>query len=243
MHSPHPQDNLRRYLCLVALFFVSLASSTAAQSLDPDKPAPMKAGPNRGTVDNIVGPNYFYFWAGPGEVKVRASFKSMTLFGNGMRTNLTVELYDEKKTWTARKVITSLNESAEATFPGNLKVKTKTIVAVIPPSGGLVRAGGDYEVEASGVVNFDPQPNAADLIVGLYTPMSIYENEDTAVKFSPDGSLEFASGTQGKWKLFDAGERIFTVSFRSTRLSLKLLPGRGLVETNNPSSIVFQRHR
>jgi len=106
-----------------------------------------------------------------------------------------------------------------------------------------VRAGGDYELEATGVVNFDPQPNAADLIVGLYTPMSIYENEDTAVKFSPDGSLEFASGTQGKWKLFDAGERIFTISFRSTRLSLKLLPGRGLVQTNDPSSIVFQRHR
>jgi hypothetical protein len=203
----------------------------------------MKAGPNRGTVDNFVGPNYFYFWAGPGEVKVRASFKSMTLFGAGIRTSLMVALYDEKKSWTARKVLTSLNEAGEGTFPGNLKEKTKVIVAVVPPSGALIKTGGDYEVEATGVVKFDPEPSAADLIVGVYTPTSIYENENTAVKFSSDGSLEFASGTRGKWKLFDASERIFTISFLSTRLSLKLMPGRGLVQTNDPSSIVFQRHR
>ena len=52
------------------------------------------------------------------------------------------------------------------------------------------------------------------------------------MNFLSDGTLEFASGTQGKWKLFDATDRIFTVSFLSTRLSLKLMPGRGLVQTN-----------
>jgi hypothetical protein len=73
--------------------------------------------------------------------------------------------------------------------------------------------------------------------------MAIYENENTAVKFLSDDTLEFASGTQGKWKLFDVTDRIFTASFLSTRLSLKLMPGRDLVQTNDPSSIVFQRHR
>jgi hypothetical protein len=244
MYSQRCRGILRRHLCLIASFSALLVCSSAAQSLDPEKPAPMKAGPNRGTVDNFVGPNYFYFWAGPGDVKVHATFKSMTLFGNGMRTSLTVELSDEKKSWHVQKVITSLNEAGETTFTADkMKEKTKTIVAVIPPSGALVRTGGDYEVEATGAVKFDPEPSAAELIVGLYTPSSIYENEDSAVKFNPDGSLEFASGTQGKWKLFDAGQRIFTVSFRSTRLSLKLLPGRGLVQTNDPSSIVFQRQR
>ena len=81
------------------------------------------------------------------------------------------------------------------------------------------------------------------MIVGLYTPSAIYENEDTAVKFNADGSLEFASGTQGKWKLFDAGHRVFTISFRSTHLSLETVPGRGLVQTNDPTAIVFQRQR
>jgi WD40 repeat protein len=73
--------------------------------------------------------------------------------------------------------------------------------------------------------------------------MIIHEDENSAVRFSPDGTLEFASGTQARWKLFDGTERIFTVSYRNTRPSLKLMPGRGLVETNNPSSVVFQRNR
>ena len=243
MYKLHSLIPRMKSLLLAALLSSFPTAPSAGQSLDPDRPAPMLAGPNRGTVDNFVGANYFYFWAGPGECKVRASFKSMTLFGNGMRTSLTVELYDEKKSWTARKVITSLNEAGEGTFPGNLREKTKVIVAVVPPSGTLIRTGGDYEIEATGVVKFDPQPGAVDLLVGVYTPMTIYENENTAVKFFSDGTLEFASGTQGKWKLFDATDRIFTVSFLSTRLSLKLMPGRGLVQTNDPSSIVFQRHR
>ena len=101
----------------------------------------------------------------------------------------------------------------------------------------MIRTGGDYEIEATGVVKFDPQPSTVDLLVGVYIPMAIYENENTAVKFLSDDTLEFASGTQGKWKLFDVTDRIFTASFLSTRLSLKLMPGRGLVQTNDPSSI------
>jgi hypothetical protein len=94
LHSHGPRMKILLFAALLSSF---LTAPSAAQSLDPDKPAPMKAGPNRGTVDNFVGPNYFYFWAGPGEVKVRASFKSMTLYGAGMRTNLTVELLRRKE--------------------------------------------------------------------------------------------------------------------------------------------------
>lgn len=147
LHSLIPRMKILLFAALLSSF---LTAPSAAQSLDPDRPAPMQAGPNRGTVDNFVGANYFYFWAGPGECKVRASFKSMTLFRNGMRTSLTVELYHEKKSRTARKVITSLNAAGEGTFPGNLKEKTKVIVAIVPPSGALIRTGGDYEIEATG---------------------------------------------------------------------------------------------
>jgi len=48
----------------------------------------------------------------------------------------------------------------------------------------LIRTGGDYEVEATGVVKFDPEPSAVDLLVGVYAPTTIYEDENTAVKFS-----------------------------------------------------------
>jgi len=73
----------RMKILLFAALLSSLpAAPSAAQSLDPDRPASMQSGPNRGTIDNFVGANYFYFWAGPGECKVRASFKSMTLKWN-----------------------------------------------------------------------------------------------------------------------------------------------------------------
>jgi hypothetical protein len=243
MHKLNSCFHCRRHLSLAALFITLAVASSAAQSLEPDKPAPLKTGPNRGTVDNMVGANYFYFWAGPGEVKVRVSYKSMTLFGNAMRSSLTVELYDEKKSWITQKAITSLKDASETIMPGNLKEKTKVIVALVPPSGGLVRTGGDYEVEVTGAVKFDSEQSNADPIVGVYSPKTIYENEDTAVKFSPNGTLQFASGTQGSWKVFDATGRIYTIVFGRTRVSLKLMPGRGLVDMNDPSSIVFQRTR
>jgi hypothetical protein len=229
--------------CGVALL-VGAAScvSSAAQSLDRQNPAPLKAGANAGTVDNFGGANYFYFWGGPGALKVTATYKSMSLLGNAMKSNLTVELYAEQK-MLARITISSLKESSQGGMPGTLKKETKLLVAVIPPSGGLVRSGGDYEITATGAVRFDKPLSATDLIVGTYTPMTIYENEDTAVKFRPDGTLQFASGTVGTWKLFDEDTQLYTITFLSNRLSLKLIPGRGLVDARDPSSIVFKRNR
>jgi hypothetical protein len=34
---------------------------------------------------------------------------------------------------------------------------------------------------------------------------------------------------------------LYTVQFAQTRLSLKLIPGRGLVDPHDPTAIVFQR--
>jgi hypothetical protein len=215
---------------------VALCVSSPAQSLDRQNPAPLKAGANTGTVDNFGGPNYFYFWGGPGEVKITATYKSMSLLGNAVKSNLTVELYAEPK-MLARVTISSLKESSVGEMPGTLKRETKLVVAVIPPSGGLVRMGGDYEITATGAVRFDKPLSATDLIVGTYT------YGDTAVKFRPDGTLQFASGTSGTWKLFDEDTQLYTITFEDNRLSLKLIPGRGLVEASDPSAIVFKRNR
>jgi hypothetical protein len=212
-----------------------------AQSLDSRNPAPLQSGDNSGTVDNFVGSNYFYFTGGPGAVTVTVSYNSMSLLGNAQRSTLTIELTDDKKSWVERRVISSLKESNSTRMVGNLKQPTKLILSVIPPNGGLVRAGGDYTVNATGAVRFAPPLNPTQLIVGTYTPMSVHDNEDSAAKFLPDGSLEFASGTTGHWKLFDADSHIYSVTFSSTHLSLKLIPGRGLVDTHDPTAIVFQR--
>jgi hypothetical protein len=216
-------------------------SGVHAQSLDSHHPAPLQPGDNNGTVDNFVGANYFYLIGGPGAVNIVVGYKSMGLLGNAQRSSLNVELTDDKHSWVEKRTISSLQQSSSTKMVGNLKVPTRLILSVIPPSGGLVRSGGDYVVSASGAVKFDPPLNPTELIVGTYTPMSIHDNEDTAAKFEPNGTLEFASGTTGRWKLFDAASRMYTVTYASTRLSLKLVPGRGLVDAHDPTIIVFQR--
>jgi hypothetical protein len=239
-----PQKSSRRG-ALWSLFgsALMLAGTALAQSLDPHKPAPLQPGPNTGTVDNFGGVNYFYFWSGPGESTVTATYKNVNTWVGPKATDLTVELYDEHRTWVSRATISSLKESSQRHLVGTLKKETKLILAVIPPSGGLLRMGGDYEMSATGAVRFDKPPTASELIVGTYTPMMVYDNENTAVKFKPDGTLEFASGTLGTWKIFSEDDRILTVSFLSNRLSLKLVPGRGLVDAGNPSAIIFKASR
>jgi len=235
-------SDFRSFSCLfVALNALFVLPAALAQSLDARNPAPLQAGDNTGTVDNFVGSNYFYLTGGPGAVTITVSYNSMSLLGNAQRSALNIELSDDKKTWTERRTITSMKQSSATTMTGNLKVATKLILSIIPPSGGLVRAGGDYTVSATGAAQFDPPLSPTQLIVGAYTPMSIHDNEDSAVKFSADGALEFASGTTGQWKLFDADSHLYTVTFANTRLSLKLIPGRGLVDAHDPTVIVFQR--
>jgi hypothetical protein len=223
------------------LTLVEPPATALGQSVDPNKPAPMQAGPNDGTVDNMQGANYFYFWIEPGKSTVTASYRNVGTWASSSATTLTVELYDQAKTWVTRATISSLKESNQHVFHGSVKHQTKVILAVIPPSGGLIRMGGDYEVSATGDVKFAKPPNDTELIVGTYSPKLIYSNEDTAVKFLPDGTLQFASGTSGTWKLFDAETHIYTITFGDNRLSLKLIPGRGLVQAADPSTVVFQR--
>jgi hypothetical protein len=231
----------RSSLPLALCAFLLAASAAHTQSLDSRHPAPLQPGPNSGTVDNFVGNNYFAFSGGPGQVTVVVSYNSMSLLGNAQRSTLTVQLSDEKRSWVETRTISSLKQSSSTTMVGNLKVPTRMILSVLPPSGGLVRAGGDYTVTATGAVKFDPPHSPIEQIVGTYTPMSVHDNEDTAAKFEPNGRLEFASGTTGQWKLFDAGSHLYTVTFAQTRLSLKLIPGRGLVDPRDQSIIVFQR--
>lgn len=231
----------RGFLPLALCAFLLAASAAHPQSLDSRHPAPLQPGPNSGTVDNFVGNNYFAFSGGPGQVTVVVSYNSMSLLGNAQRSTLTIQLSDEKRSWVETRTISSLKQSNSTTMVGNLKVPTRMVLYVFPPNGGLVRAGGDYTVTATGAVKFDPPLSPIEQIVGTYTPMSVHDNEDTAAKFEPNGRLEFASGTTGQWKLFDASSRLYTVTFAQTRLSLKLIPGRGLVAPRDQSIIVFQR--
>lgn len=242
MFSPMIYRSIQRVLPLAIGVLCAMSGSvTYPQSLDSRHPAPLQPGENKGTVDNFVGSNYFYLTGGPGSTTITVTHKSMGLLGAAQQSSLTVELTDEKRSWVTRKVISTPQQSSSTKMVGNLKQPTKMIFSIIPPSGGLVRTGGDYTVTAEGAVHFDPPLNDTELIVGTYTLKTIDNNDNSAVKFEANGTLEFASGTTGRWKLFDAGTHIYTVTFAQTRLSLRLIPGRGLVGARDPTSIVFQR--
>ncbi|HEY9777883.1 MAG TPA: hypothetical protein V6C81_29245 [Planktothrix sp.] len=217
----------------IAVSFVAallFAAPAWSQSLKPETPAPLKAGINTGTVDNFVGTHYWYFMGGPGKVHVHAQFKPMGLLGNNFKSSITVSLSDEKHTWSTPKVLSSDSKIVDGSFDGDLKAPTKVIVTVAPPTGGLVRMGGDYQLEVTGAATFGPQ-SSADPVVGMYKEMNGYTNDLGDCKFIADGTVESTSGTNGKWKLFDKDSQTYVVDIEGQqRHSLQFHAGRGLCD-------------
>ena len=86
---------LRRRLggsALAALTTFALLSGVSAQSTDPNHPAPLGPGVNRGNVDNSGKGHTFYFYAGPGHIDVDMAFEEMGLFGAPLRQTTTLRL-------------------------------------------------------------------------------------------------------------------------------------------------------
>ena len=228
-------------LILTALFLVT--GTISAQSLKPEKPYPMQEGINKGTSDSLVGTHYWYFYATPGSNKLTVRFKTpTTLYGSQMNNNvLTITLTDEKKTWRTTKTVSTNKNSSEATFSADkVKTKMKIIVSVAPPNQNLIRMGGDYEIEVTGDTEFDSVKNTVEPIIRTYESKV---NSYGTTKFLTDGTIEASDGSQGKWKVFDAENRIYTVTIENFRFSLQYLPGYGLVRPDSPDIIVFQELR
>lgn len=226
-------------LSVSVAFFLALVGGIAAQSLKPEAPYPLKEGLNEGISDSLVGTHYWYFYATPGNNRLRVRFKqSETLYGAQLNTALTITLYDEKKTWQVTKVVTANKNSPEAVFTAD-KVKTnmKIIVKVSPPNQNLIRMGGEYEIEATGDVQFDEVKSTKDPIIRTYESKI---NSYGAAKFLADGTIETSNGSSGTWKAFDSENRIYTVVIDGQKFSVKYIPGYGLVKPGDIHSIIFQ---
>lgn len=232
---------MRRLIGLALV--LAAAGVVSAQSLKPENPYAMSAGINKGTSDSLVGIHYWYFYALPGSNRVTVKLKTpATLYGSQMNNNIvTVMLYDEKRTFKITKAVAGIKNSSEATFTAdNVNSRMKIIVSVIPPNQNLVRMGGEYELEASGNVQFAEASSKADPIVQTYDSKM---NSYGATRFMADGSIVASDGTTGTWKAFDPENRIYTVQIESFKFSLQYLPAYGLVRTSDPSLIVFQALR
>src|SRR4030095_1627880 len=103
---------------------------------------------------------------------------------------------DEKRTWRNTKVVTPQRNQTDATFTAEkVKERIKIIISVAPPGGTLLRTGGDYEIEASGAVQFDEVKSAADPIVRTYQPKVSYAvYELCTTRLIADGAMETAKG-------------------------------------------------
>lgn len=233
---------MKKLSVLIIAFFLAVGSASA-QSLKPENPYPLKEGINKGTSDSLVGTHYWYFYVTPGKNSLTVRFKSpTTLYGTELNNNvLTITVTDDKKTWKVVKTIASKKNASEATFESNkVDKKIKIIVSVAPPNQNLLRMGGDYEIEATGDVQFDEVKSAADPIIRTYEAKV---NSYGAVKFLANGTIEAADGSTGTWKVFDRENRIYTVIIEGRRFSVQYLPGYGLVRPGEPNMIEFQELR
>ena len=235
---------MRKLGVLAGIFLTVVCAS--AQSLKPEDPYPLKAGINQGTADSFVGAHHWYFYANSGRVNVSVRLRSpKTALGTRINTTLTVTLQDAERKWgPAVKYIGTQPNLLEAKFGGPITKRTKVVLSIAPPNGTLLRTGGDYEIEASGDVDFGTVASTADPIIRTYdAKTSHYSDSYGAAKFNADGSVITANGFTGTWKVFDKESRIYAVQIGRIRYSLQYIPGFGLVEPGNPNSILFQELR
>lgn len=239
---------------LASIAFEAIVSPAQAQSLSPGAATPLTMGENRGTLDCMVGPQYwsFKYQKGPGTLNVR--FSSMGLFGNPTRTTINVIVTDRHQKWTVSRALTSTGPQAVLDMPATFPGPGEAVVELASNGTCLVRAGGDYSITASGP-GIDlaggsaaaRAPNAPDRIVGTYAVMVCAPDFDCqgslAIRFAADGAVRTTDGHSGTWTLFDPDAGIYSVVVGGDRWSLKLVPGRGLFNTNDLSVVVFQSVR
>jgi CubicO group peptidase (beta-lactamase class C family) len=244
---------LRKYLLPLAVVTAIGAisqSSASAQSLDIHNPTPLVAGENHGTVDSMVGPQFWSFRYHKGKGNVAIRYSSMALFGNAMTTSILVVMHSENGAVWGSKSLTSNGQVADQNWPGTFKGPGTAIVEIRPPGNTLVRSGGDYSITVDGdAVDYSgagAMPGR-DPVVGTYAVMVCAPDFDCqnslAAHFAADGSVRLTDGHSGSWSVFDPDSHIYSVVIGQDRYSMKLVPGRGLFNTSDLSVVVFQAVR
>jgi outer membrane protein OmpA-like peptidoglycan-associated protein len=174
----------------LAITIVFLAESVAqAQSLDPQKPAALASGINKGNVDNGSKGHFYYFWAGPGPIQIKMAFKEMGVMGAPFRQTLSFDFYDDNNKLVSHNVVVSLSDLARADASATFISHQRIRLAVLPQNG-LVRLGGYYEIEITGAAMFDRAPSATSDVKPVDT--SLYHSGGSLV--NSGGSLVHPAG-------------------------------------------------
>jgi outer membrane protein OmpA-like peptidoglycan-associated protein len=151
-----------RRLAAIALVFGSCAICSA-QSHDPKKPTPLGPGINKGNIDNVGnGPNYYYFYAGPGHVEMNYAFKEMGVFGNPLRQSLNFDLFNPGDKLISHNAVVSLDKLEHLLQPGDLDARIRLVLRITSPDAAI-RMGGYYEVEVKGAATFEGNTTGANV--------------------------------------------------------------------------------
>jgi hypothetical protein len=148
---------LRRDIATFALVIFALLylpSLASAQSTDPDHPAPLGPGINRGNVDNSGKGHTFYFFAGPGHFDFDMAFEEMGVMGNPFRQTMNFDLYNDDNTLASHNAIASQGALARNHTDGDFTSRQR-LRLVVTAQQGLIRLGGYYEIEVKGAVAFE----------------------------------------------------------------------------------------
>lgn len=147
----------RRKLAKLALAIFTtlcLLSGASAQSTDPDHPAPLGPGLNRGNVDNSGRGHTFFFFAGPGHIDVEMAFEEMGLFGSPLRQAMNFDFYTDDDKLTSHNTIVSQGDLARNHTDGDFTSRQR-LRLVVTAQQGAIRFGGYYEIEVKGAVAFE----------------------------------------------------------------------------------------
>jgi hypothetical protein len=115
---------------------------------------PLAAGVNKGNIVSSDGVRNYFFWAGPGHIRVELAFKEMGVFGAPLRQALSFELLDDHGQIFENKSIISESGLERTEISGDFERRQKLILAVKAQTG-LIQMGGYYEIAVIGDAGFD----------------------------------------------------------------------------------------
>ena len=160
------------------------------QSHDPKNPTPLAAGVNKGNVDSIVGPDYYYFYAGPGHWEVHLAFHESGFLGQPHRQFANFDFINPQGQ-SSHMQIWSQGNMATLDNHGDFDMRKRMVLKVSGQSN-LVRLGGYYEITITGAASFEGKAGSSAGVKAKESESLVHPMNGSLVQSS--GSLVKSSG-------------------------------------------------
>jgi hypothetical protein len=233
-----------------AILVLLAGSALWAQSLDPKNPVPLKPGVTSSHIDAFMTPHYWTIMAEKGNVKINVTFRAQSILGMQLRTTIGFNVYDIRspdKKFT--KLLESTGQEVTQTIEGLSETEHQVVIEVVPPQA-VVRAGGDYQIQAAAGVKSVGAGAAASSTAGSdpilarrFRAYGCNNDAQCGIRFLPEGAIALPGGERGSWRLFDRERRVYVIVIGNQRQSVKWRSGIGLVQVQDDQMVVYQEVR